>query len=132
MKHRNSFCLIFPLICVLVVTPAVLSGCAVLLLGGGAAGGYAISKDSIEGVVDGRKDRIYKKALESVRSKGLVKTQNQELGEIEALVQESTVKVKIEQVTERSVKLRVSARKYKFPRIKIAQEVYTDIIKRVT
>ena len=48
------------------------------------------------------------------------------------MVEEVTVKIHVDKISERSVKLRVEARnKYKMPKIKIAQDIYTDVLKRV-
>ena len=122
MKHKW--------LCGLMLMLLTFNGCAVFLLGGGAAGGYAVGKDSIEGVIDGRQDRVFRSALDAIKSKGLIVSTNEGLGEIEAAVDTIKVNVKVEQVTERAVKLRVRARKGLLPKIKVAQDVYTEIIKR--
>ena len=122
MKHKWLLGLILMLF--------AFNGCVALILGGGAVGGYAVSKDSIEGTVDGRQDRVFRAAVDSIKSKGLIIATNEGLGEINASVAGVKVTIKLEQITERAVKLRVKARKGLLPKIKVAQDVYTEIIKR--
>ena len=119
-------------IAILLLFAPLSSGCVLLLLGGGAAGGYAAGKDSIEGAVDGRKDRVYRSALQVAENKGLVKAQNPERGVIETLVNDVTVKIQVDQITDKAVSLKVSARKNLMPQLKTAEGIYTDILKKVS
>ena len=111
----------------------MLNGCVPLfLMGAGAAGGYAISKDSVEGTVNKRFHRVFNASLDVVKSKGVLKSQDEEQGKIEGVVgNQVTATIELSQATERSVKIKVTARKNHLPNIDVAQEVYTDILKRI-
>ncbi len=132
MNQKKSLHFILPLFMLFIFSPA-LSGCALLLIGGGAAGGYAISKDEVVGAVDARQDKVYRAALDVAKTKGLIKMQNESQGKIEAEVNEATVKIYVTKITEKAVQLKVEARnKFKMPKIEIAQDVYTSILKKVS
>lgn len=109
------------------------AGCVVLALGAGAAGGYAIGKDEIEGFSDKSFERTWQSAWKIINAEGMVELANQESGRIEAVVQESKVNVEIDQVSPKSVRLRVKARKTMnlFPDIKLAQNLYEQIMKEL-
>lgn len=131
MKAKYSFRILFPVVLMLVFSP-VFNGCALLLVGGGAAGGYAASKDEIEGAVDASYNKVYKSAVQAAQSKGIIKLQDEQRGYIETMVDTNTVKIHINQLTSKTVKLKVEARnKYKMPKIAIAQDIYTEIMKKV-
>jgi hypothetical protein len=109
------------------------SGCALFLLGAGAAGGYAISKDEIEGMTDVSYNKIWNAANQVVRRKGIAVLSNHEQGRLEADIENSKVEVQLDQVTKSTVRLRVKARRANnlFPNIKLAQRLFTDIFKQV-
>ena len=131
MKSKYSFRFLMPVILLLVFSPA-LNGCVLLLLGGGAAGGYAVSKDGIEGAVDAKYNKVYRSALESAQSKGIVRLQDEQKGYIETMVDSDTVKIHVTRITDKAVKLKVEARnKFKMPKVTVAQDVYTDILRKV-
>lgn len=106
-------------------------GCALFLVGAGAAGGYAISKDEIEGYTDQDYDRTWESARRVIANDGAILSENKTLGEIEATVRDSDVKAKIEKISSVSVRMRIQARKgYNLlPDLETAQDLYTKIIK---
>ncbi|MBI4550268.1 MAG: hypothetical protein HY714_05025 [Candidatus Omnitrophica bacterium] len=106
-------------------------GCALFLVGAGAAGGYAISKDEIEGYTDQDYDRAWESARRVIANDGAILSENKTLGEIEATVRDSDVKAKIEKISSVSVRMRIQARKgYNLlPDLETAQDLYTKIIK---
>ncbi len=131
MKSRHSAHLILGAVFVLLLAP-VLNGCALLLVGGGAAGGYAISKDEVVGAVDKSKSKVFRAAMDVSKNKGIIKLQDETHGRIDLLVDEVNVKIHIDQITDKSVQLKVEARnKYKMPKVAVAQDVYTEILKKV-
>lgn len=131
MKSRHSMHLVLSAVFVLLLAP-MLNGCVLLLLGGGAAGGYAVSKDEVVGAVDVKKDKVFRVAKEVAMTKGIIKLQDPTRGYIETSVDDVTVKIHIDQITEKSVQLKVEARnKYKMPKVAVAQDVYTEILKKV-
>lgn len=123
--------LILVLIAVLFLSFAA-TGCAVMLIGtGGAIGGYALSQDSAEGYVDYPMDRVWNASREILKSKGAIVSENRADGKIEASVDEVNVKVQLKELTSKTVKLKVSARKNLLPKVKVAQDIYVRIAKRV-
>ena len=106
------------------------SGCIVLFASGlGAVGGYAVSPDTVEGVVDRTYIETWDAAVEVARIMGAVESQDEELGEISALIHGARVHINIYQFSADTVQVRVKARKTFFPRISIAQEVFIKIMK---
>lgn len=110
------------------------TGCALFLVGAGAAGGYAISKDEVEGYSDKTKSKVFDAAKTVLLAEGLIQVQDKEAGILEALVGESQVKVTLEQVSVKTVKIRVQGRKVKglFPDIGLAQDVYGKIYRKIS
>ena len=127
MKQRGPW-----LKLVLLLTLLEGSGCAFLLLGAGAAGGYAISKDSVKNVFDLPQDQVYEQSLVTAKEMGLVKFEDRVNGRIKAEIQEADVTITVKPLTRRTVELNVRARdKFVVPKVDIAQEVYTKIIERL-
>jgi hypothetical protein len=105
------------------------SGCAVLLVGAGAVGGYAISKDSVRNVFDASRESLYDKSLAVVESMGAVKLADRTHGLIKADVQDVNVTVTIKPLTKKTVELKVKGRSDFFlPKVDVAQEIYTKIV----
>lgn len=124
--NRNLWMALF-----LIVVSCIGGGCALFLVGAGAAGGYAISKDEIEGFTDRDYERTWETARRVIAQDGAILAENKTLGEIEATVRDSNVKTKIEKYSTVSVRLRIQARKgYNLlPDIETAQDIFTKIIK---
>ncbi|HTL46442.1 MAG TPA: hypothetical protein VL688_00065 [Verrucomicrobiae bacterium] len=112
------------------ILPLFFNGCALFVLGAGAAGGYAISRDEIEGFSDKSADAVWSSALEVLTGQGAILLQDKQTGHLEAKVGGSEVKIEIFQVTPKSVRMRVQARKgYNlFPDMKLAQRIYTLLV----
>lgn len=119
---------------VILIFSLLSSGCALFLVGAGAAGGYAVSKDEIEGFTEAKKDRVWASLKNVVKEDGAITLEDKERGYLEAIVGKSTVKVRLDQVTPTSSRLRVKARKTKglFPDIKTAQDLYTKVTKKIS
>jgi hypothetical protein len=109
------------------------SGCAIFLLGAGAAGGMAISKDSIEGTVDKPFDRVWNAGREVLKQEGFIRLENKPAGVMEAEVQKSQVKFEAQQITEKTVRLRVKARKTAklMPNMDLANILYNKIFQKL-
>ena len=109
-----------------------LSGCAVLLVGAGAAGGYAISKDSVKNLFDLPADTVFRASREVMSAQGLITVEDARNGLIKATVEGATVTVTVKPVTKQTVELRVKARdQLLFPKVDIAQALYTKILERL-
>jgi hypothetical protein len=112
-----------------VVLIAFSSGCIAIVAGGvGAVGGYALSRDTFEGMTSQGQDEIWDAAQKVASIMGTVTEERRKQGELYATVQGANVTITIIPVNLTTTKLRVKARKTMFPRIGIAQEVFTKII----
>ena len=115
---------------ILIVLCFALSGCAVVLVGAGAAGGYAVGKDYIQGETDKDFDRVYNSAINIADIIGVVESRfsNPSLCKIKAKVEASSLDIDIERLTQKTVRLKVRSRKNLMPNIELAQKVYTKIL----
>lgn len=109
------------------------SGCAIFLLGAGAAGGVMISKDTIEGHFDKRMDQVWKASRDILMQEGFIRLEDKPHGEIQAEVRKSEVKVEALQVSEKTVRLRVKARKghQLLPNPDLANDLYNKIFHKL-
>ena len=111
---------------------AHLSGCAVLLVGAGAAGGYAVSQDSVKNNFDLTVSEVFRASREVIRSAGLITTEDERHGMLKAVVEGADVTVTVKPVSRKTVELRVRARDHVLlPKIEIAQSLYTQILDRL-
>lgn len=117
---------------ILMIVPFCLCGCAVMLIGAGAAGGYAVGKDYIQGETDKNFDNVYDSALNIAGIMGDIDSQfsNPSLGKIKARVENSSLEIIVERLTRQTVRLRVKSRKNMMPNIELAQKVYSKIIQQ--
>ena len=124
---KNSWLPVFILI------PFLCSGCIVLALSAGAAGGYAISKDEVEGFSDSSLVKVWQVGWEVLNREGAVQFADKDHVKIEAIVNDSKVSFQAEQVSPKSVRVQVKARKNMklFPDIKLAQSLYLKIMKEL-
>jgi len=104
------------------------SGCALLLVGGAATGGYALSKDSAEGVLNHSYDRTWNSAVQVMKQDGIIKLQDYNHGRIEAEVREINMKVQIDRIGKDSTRLKVEGRKHLLPKAKQAEEEFVKIM----
>ena len=131
MKKQKSN---FGLACSLLVSSIFLfSGCALFILGVGAAGGYAVSKDTIEGFAEKSMDRAWRASREVIMEEGFIKTEDKGTGKIEGEVRKSEIKIEVEQLTPQTVRIRVRARKgYQLlPDVGLANELYNKISQKM-
>ena len=123
----------FGLLTGLLISLLLFSGCPLFLLGAGAAGGYSISKDEIEGTLEKPLDRVWKASREVIMYEGFIRREDRPHGMIESQVGKSEVKIEVRQIAERTVRVRVKARKgYKLvPDLELANELYNKILKKI-
>lgn len=109
------------------------SNCAIFLIGGGVAGGVAISKDTIEGNLDKKYDVVWKAAREVIIQEGFIRVEDKEHGLLDAEVRKSQVQVAVRQLTAGTVQIHVKARKgYKLiPDVKLSNELYNKISQKI-
>lgn len=110
----------------------VLSGCAVVLVGAGAAGGYAIGPDYVQGETDKDFSGIYNSALDVAGIMGVIQSKYSTLsvGKIRAKVENSSLEISMERLTRHTLRLKVKSRKNLMPNIALAQKVYNNILQR--
>ena len=112
----------------LVAVACGISGCALLLVGAGAAGGYAISKDSVKNVFDLPRDHVYGRSFSVVKEMGVVTLEDRAHGRLKGIVQEVNITVTVRPLTKRTVELKVSGRnRFWMPKVDVAQEIYNKI-----
>jgi len=105
-------------------------GCAPLIVAGavGAVGGYAVSKDTIQGDTDKDYDKLWYSALRVGRMRGTITVEDNYKGYIELEAESSKVYIKVIRLTRTATRLRVSARKYHFPNLTLAQDLFVRIM----
>ena len=117
---------------VLSVISLGLSGCPLVLVGAGMAGGYAISADSVRNTYDLPRDTIYLAGLGTIKEMGQAIIEDSSHGVIQAKIGDINVTIAVTSLTRRSVELKVKARNpLLMPSLDIAQEVYNKINDRL-
>ncbi len=107
-------------------------GCIYLIVGGvGVVGGYAVSRDTFEGVSSKSQEELLASAHKVLSIMGTISDERPKDGEIVGTVYGAHVTVDVIQINLTTSKLRVKARKLIFPRIGIAQEIYTKIMNQL-
>ena len=107
-----------------------LCGCVMVLVGAGAAGGYAIGRDYIQGEMEKSFDSVYSSALHIVEGLGTIESKysNSSVGKINAKVETSSLQIIVERLTRHAVRLKVKSRKNLLPNLDLAQRVYSSIL----
>lgn len=109
-----------------------LSGCFYLVLGAAAAaGGYAISSDTIQGETEKDFQEVWDSSVEIASIMGMVGSKSHELGKISAVVDGAKINIQILQLTSSTTRLKVRARKGLFPNISTAQNIFVKIMNRI-
>ena len=120
------------IIALFLVTMSLLSfcGCAALIVGGavGALGGYAASKDTIQGNSDKAYDDLWIAATDVARSYGNVDQEDKIRGYIEAESGTSKVYIRLARLTRATTRIRVSARKHHLPDLNRAEDLFVKIM----
>ena len=125
MKHSFKLLQVICLSCFCLFS----SGCWFLIIGGaGAVGGYAVSRDTFEGVSSKGQEELLTAARKVLSIMGTITEEHLKDGEIKARVNGNRVTIQVIQINLTTSKLRVKARNALFPRIGVAQEVYTKIM----
>lgn len=108
----------------------VFSGCALFILGAGVASGYAVSKDAMEGILEKPFERIWQVSRDVIMKEGFIRREDRPHGEMVAEVRKSEVQISVKQLTRRTFRIRVKARKgYNLlPDPDLAGELYNQIL----
>lgn len=107
-----------------------LNGCTAVLIGAGAAGGVALSNDEVSTFIDTDSQTIFDRSQDVLIEMGQITQINKNAGIIRVDIGDSKVICIIEVVTEKTVKLRVKARKNCLPNVDLAHIISTKIMKR--
>ena len=127
MKTKNLF--LFPVLFAALLT---ISGCVFVVAGTiGAVGGYAITRDTIQGEYDAKFDDAWKSALDTCNTLGYITTKEKYKGTIDATVERAKVRVEITQLTQEAIRVKVKARKGIFPRMGTAEKVFVKIVQKL-
>ena len=108
-----------------------LCGCAVLLIGAGVAGGVAISRDTAKLEIDTSFNRAWKVTYSIIDRMGQINLQDKQAGEIQATVKESSITAQITQITSKSVRIEIKARKNLLPNMDLSVEIINKINNRL-
>ncbi|MDD5409164.1 MAG: DUF3568 family protein [Candidatus Omnitrophica bacterium] len=108
----------------------VICGCAPLIIGAaaGGLGAYAVSKDTVQGDSDLNFDLLWESALNIARQRGIIQQENIASGYIELTADSSKVWIRLIRLTQATTRIRVSARKFHFPNMDLAQDFFVKII----
>ena len=108
------------------------SGCVYFIVGSaGAVGGYAISSDTVQGNIQREYGEVWDATASVVNIMGKLVKENEDDGQLEAIISNARVKVIVTQFTPKLVRLTVKARKVFFPSPATAQDVYMKIISQL-
>jgi hypothetical protein len=112
----------------LVTVSLGVSGCAAALVGAGAAGGFALGKDSVKNHFDLPQEHVYRQSLAVAKQLGLVTLEDETHGKIQMTVDSTTVTITVKPLTKKTVELKVKARdKFLMPKVDVAQDVYNEM-----
>lgn len=107
-------------------------GCGVVVIAGlGALGGYVVSPDSVEGIVGYSETELFASAKDILSVMGTITEETKSLGQLTATINGVTVTVNVIPQSKTSTKLKVKSRKWGFPKIAIAQDVYMKIVRQL-
>ena len=106
-----------------------LAGCWFIVGGAvGAAGAVVVSKDTVQGETDKQYDSLWSAARTVAKFRGTVQAEDYTKGYLELKADSSLVRIRLIRLTHATSRLKISARKYSFPNLSLAQEIYTKIM----
>jgi hypothetical protein len=109
-----------------------IAGCAPLIIGAavGAVGGYAVSKDTVQGETDKPYEDLWNAALTVSKIRGTLIAENYPSGTIELDVKPTKVWIRLIRLTQATTRIRISARRYHFPNLELAQDLFVKIMEQ--
>ena len=130
--YMKKSCPLVALVLTLTVAMGI-SGCAPVIwaVGAGVVGGYAVSRDTVEGTMAKGQDELWDASSKVAAIMGTINASDRKSSEMTAMINGANVTITIIPVNLTTSKLRVKARKAIFPRIGVAQEVYTKILNQL-
>jgi len=117
----------------LILVSLLSSGCIYMIVGGAAAvGGYVVSPDSVEGIVEYSQEELWKASKDVLSLMGKLQETSKRDGYLMASVAGARVQITISSFDSKSARIRVKARRSFVPKISLAQEVYAKIIQKLS
>jgi hypothetical protein len=115
---------------VAVIAVVQAAGCAPLILGAavGAVGGYAVSRDTIQGESDKPYEEIWDSVRTVARIRGAIVQMDAKAGYIRMNVDSSRVDINVERMDTQTTRIKLTARRYGFPNLPLAQDLYVKIL----
>lgn len=110
------------------------TGCVaapIVLIGAGAVGGYAISRDTFEGNTNKTQEELWDASNKILSIMGSVESSDRKRDELSGHVNGATVWITVVPVNFSTTKLRIKARKNLLPAIGIAQDVYAKVLSQI-
>ena len=129
VKGRSPF-LMFVLSFFLLVST---SGCVYVVVGGlGAFGGYVISPDTVEGILEVDDGTAFSASQEIIGIMGKVIEAREDQGVVVGIVNGAKTTITIRSLKKGTVRLTVKARKAYLPKIAVAQDVFVKVTSYLT
>lgn len=114
----------------LILAAPLLSGCLALLAGG--AIGYEVSADSVKADFDASYDKAFNVSQDVAKAMiGTISMSDKATGWIKSESEDNKVAIHIVKLTEETMQVTVSARKYATPRVQFARNILARISKKL-
>lgn len=126
---RLSRCLLKTVIAITVLLG--FTGCTPIVFVAGAVGGYAISRDTFEGVSAHALDELWDASNKVVSIMGTISDSDKSKYQIIGRVNGTDIVLTLYPVNLTTTKIRIKARRLMLPRVSVAQEVYTKIMNQL-
>ncbi|MCF7873100.1 MAG: hypothetical protein K9L80_02735 [Candidatus Omnitrophica bacterium] len=108
------------------------TGCIPVLIGAGAAGGYALSNDAAEGKISTEYRVLWDLCLDTLEEKEAeILVINQARGYIKAVVSEHAVTFRINSIDTDYQRLKIAARRSYMPKPQFAQKIFFEIVEQL-
>lgn len=106
------------------------SGCVWFFVGSavGALGGYAISRDTIQGETDKGLEELWESALRVLDTMDASEIDDSLRGTVRAKIGRTTAKITIEQLTPHTARVKVKCRKGLLPNLTLSEKLYVRIV----
>ncbi|MFA5350167.1 MAG: hypothetical protein WC357_02410 [Candidatus Omnitrophota bacterium] len=87
-----------------------------------------MSKDTVQGDSDNDFDSLWESAINVSKQYGVIQQENISTGYIELTVDSSKIWIRLIRLTQATTRIRISARRYHFPNMELAQDLFVKII----
>ena len=117
----------------IILLPFILTGvvgCAPLIIGAaaGGLGAYAVSRDTVQGDSDKSYEALWESAVSVAGMRGIIQQENASTGYIELSAESSKVWIRLIRLTQATTRIKISARRFHFPNMGLAQDLFVKII----